>query len=108
MRTNLAGTNTSLEAVTSGLTGDIWGIDYVDANNIWICAANGGVAKSTNGGTTWTAAGNAGEGAYSIAAIDANIAIVCLNQVLGDGKIMRTTNGGNIMGTSLHNRWCLV
>jgi hypothetical protein len=82
------------QSVASGLTGDIWGIDYVDANNIWICAANGGVARSTNGGTTWTAAGNAGEGAYSIAAIDANTAIVSLGPSSGDGKIMRTTNGG--------------
>ena len=48
-------------SVTSGLTGDIWGIDYVDANNVWICAANGGVARSTNGGSTWVAAGNAGD-----------------------------------------------
>lgn len=82
------------QSVTSGLTGDIWGIDYVDANNVWICASNGGVARSTNGGATWVAAGNAGEGAYGVAAIDANIAIVALGPTSGDGKIMRTTNGG--------------
>lgn len=81
-------------AVTSQLSGDIWGIDWVDANVVWICAANGGVARSTDGGLTWTAAGNAGQGAYSIAAIDANTAVVALGPDVGSGKIMRTTNTG--------------
>jgi len=82
-------------SVSSGLTGDVWGIDYVDASNVWICASNGGVARSTDGGSTWVAAGNAGEGAYAIAAIDANTAVVSLGPSSGDGKIMRTTNGGS-------------
>lgn len=81
-------------SVTSTLTGDIWGIDWVDANVVWICASNGGVARSTNGGLTWTSAGNAGQGAYSVAAIDANTAVVSLGPDAGDGKIMRTTDGG--------------
>jgi hypothetical protein len=81
-------------SVTSGLTGDIYGIDYADANNVWISASTGGVARSTNGGSTWIAAGNAGDGAYSIAAIDANTAVVALGPTSGNGSIMRTTNGG--------------
>ncbi len=81
-------------SVSSGLTGDIWGIDYVDANNVWICDANGGVARSTNGGATWIAAGNAGAGAYSVAAISSTVAVVSLGPSSGDGKIMRTTDGG--------------
>lgn len=81
-------------SVSSGLTGDIWGIDYVDANNVWICASNGQVARSTNGGSTWTLAGNAGEGAYGIAALSATTAVVVLGPTSGDGKIMRTTDGG--------------
>jgi len=79
--------------VTSGLSGNIWGIDYADANNVWICDGSG-VARSTNGGLTWIPAGNAGDGAYSVAAISANTAIVALGPSSGDGKILRTTDGG--------------
>lgn len=81
--------------VTSGTSGDIWGIDWVDANVVWICASNGDVKKSTDGGSTWSAAGNAGEGAYSIAAISSTVAVVSLGPSSGNGKIMRTTNGGS-------------
>lgn len=81
-------------AVQSGTTGDIWGIDWASPTVVWLCAANGDVKKSTDAGATWQAAGNAGQGAYSIAALDANTAIVSLGPDAGDGKIMRTTNGG--------------
>jgi len=81
-------------SVTSGTTGSIWGIDYVDANNVWLCASNGDVKRSTDGGSTWIAAGNTGNGAYSIAALSSQIAVVSLGPSSGDGKIMRTTNGG--------------
>ncbi|MBI2419489.1 MAG: T9SS type A sorting domain-containing protein [Ignavibacteriales bacterium] len=82
------------EAVTSGTTGDIWGIDYLDANNVWISSSTGDVKKSTDAGATFTAAGNAGEGAYSIAVLNPTTAVVALGPSAGDGKLMRTTNGG--------------
>lgn len=82
------------EAVTSGTTGDIWGIDYLDANNVWICANNGDVKKSTDGGATFTAAGSAGQGAYAIAVLNPTTAVVALGPDAGDGKLMRTTDGG--------------
>lgn len=81
--------------VSSGTTGDIWGIDWVDANNVWACSDNGDVIKSTNGGNSWSDAGNAGEGAYSIAALSATTAVVSLGPSSGNGKIMRTTNSGS-------------
>lgn len=80
--------------VTSGTTGDLWGVDMVSPQVIWVCANNGDVKRSTDGGETWQAAGSAGEGAYSIAALDAQTAVVSLGPSAGDGKIMRTTNGG--------------
>jgi hypothetical protein len=79
---------------TSGTTGAIWGIDWVSATVVWISADNGDVKRSTDGGNTWTAAGNAGNGAYGIAAISDQIAVVATGPSSGDGKIMRTTNGG--------------
>ena len=81
-------------AVQSGTTGDIWGLDWVSPTVVWLCAANGDVKKSTDAGTTWQAAGNAGEGAYSIAALSDQVAVVVLGPSSGNGKIMRTTNGG--------------
>ncbi|MBX2975076.1 MAG: T9SS type A sorting domain-containing protein [Ignavibacteriaceae bacterium] len=81
-------------AVTSGTTGDIWGIDIVDDNVIWISAANGDVRRSTDGGNTWLSAGNPGNGAYAVAGIDANTAVVATGPTSGNGSIFRTTNGG--------------
>lgn len=80
--------------VTTGTTGEVWGIDYVDANLVWMTVKAGNIFKSTNGGTTWTAAGMTAEGAFSIAAIDANIAVVVTGPTAGVGKIYRTINGG--------------
>ncbi|MHC1736499.1 MAG: T9SS type A sorting domain-containing protein [Ignavibacteriaceae bacterium] len=82
------------ESVVTGTTGDIWSIDYVNAQVVWILASNGEVKKSVDGGTTWTAAGNVGEDAYSIAALSDQIAIVATGPASGNGKIFKTINGG--------------
>jgi len=82
-------------AVTSGITGDIWGIDYADANVVWATANNGQVTKSVDGGTTWTAcAGSAGDGAYAICALNDMAAVVATGPGSGSGKIVKTTDGG--------------
>ncbi len=81
-------------SVTSGTTGDIWGIDWVDANTVWISASNGDVKRSTDGGNTFIAAGNAGDGAYSIAALSGLTAVVATGPSSGNGVIKRTTDGG--------------
>lgn len=82
--------------VTSGTTAELQGIDWVSATVVWVSAADGSVIRSIDGGTTWTAAGNVGggAGAYGIAAIDAQTAVVCFGPNSGPGKIWRTTNGG--------------
>ncbi|MCK6613550.1 MAG: T9SS type A sorting domain-containing protein [Ignavibacteriaceae bacterium] len=82
------------QSVTSGTSGDIWSISWVDENVVWLSAASGDVKKSTNGGETWSAAGFAAEGAYSVAAIDAQTAVVSTGPSSGNGAIYRTTNGG--------------
>ncbi|MBZ0199416.1 MAG: T9SS type A sorting domain-containing protein [Ignavibacteriaceae bacterium] len=82
-------------SVTTGLTGDIWGIDYANANVVWVSASNGEVAKSVDGGTTWTVcAANAGDGSYAICALSDMAAIVVTGPGSGDGKIVKTTDGG--------------
>ncbi len=82
-------------AKTSGTTGAIWGIDWVNASVVWISADNGDVKRSTDGGNTWLAAGNVGQdGAYGIAALSDQIAVVATGPGSGNGNIYRTTNGG--------------
>lgn len=81
-------------SVTSGLSGDIWGVDWVDANTVWIVDATGAVARSTDGGITFTSAGAVGAEAYSIAALSATTALVATGPNAGNGAIFRTTNGG--------------
>lgn len=82
-------------AVTSGITGDIWGIDYADANVVWATANDGQVTKSLDGGTTWTACtGNAGDGAYAICALSDMVAFVATGPGSGSGKIVKTIDGG--------------
>jgi len=82
------------EIVSSGTTGEIWQIDFVDNSIVWLIADNGDVRRSTDGGTTWVTAGNVGAAAYSIAAIDAQTAVVATGPASGNGAILKTTNGG--------------
>lgn len=81
-------------SITSGLTGDIWGVDWVDENTVWILDANGAAARSVDGGLTFTSAGTVGAAAYSIAALSATTAVVATGPASGNGAIFRTTNGG--------------
>lgn len=81
-------------SVTSGLTGDIWGVDWADANTVWIVDATGAVARSIDGGITFSSAGSVGAEAYSIAALSATTALVATGPNSGNGAIFRTTNGG--------------
>ncbi|HOJ19186.1 MAG TPA: T9SS type A sorting domain-containing protein [Ignavibacteriaceae bacterium] len=82
--------------VTSGTTAELQGIDWASATVVWVSAGDGSVYRSTDGGTTWTPAGTTGggAGAYGIAALDAQTAVVCFGPNSGAGKIWRTTNGG--------------
>lgn len=91
---SFAFSQTQWTSVTTGMTGDIWGIDFVNASTVWICSSVGEVKRSTDGGATWLAAGNAGDGAYSIAALSATTAVVALGPSSGSGSIKRTTDGG--------------
>jgi len=39
---------------TSGVTGDLWGINFIDSNNGWCVGDGGTILVTTNGGTIWT------------------------------------------------------
>jgi hypothetical protein len=88
-------------AVSSGLTMDIWGIDWLNSSVVWITATGSAtttsqVAKSTNGGLTWTPTTPLPQGgAFSIAVLDENTAVIATGPGSGDGRIYRTTNGGS-------------
>ncbi len=45
---------TTWDSQTSGVTEDLWGIDFIDANNGWCVGGGGKILVTTNGGTTWT------------------------------------------------------
>lgn len=83
-------------AKSTGVSGSVYGIDFVDGSVVWISTDAGGSAVSTDGGNTWTkGTGTSGSGAYAIAALSSKVACVSLGPSAGDGKIMRTTDGGN-------------
>lgn len=45
----------SWTSLTSGVSVDLWGIDFVNANNGWCVGAGGTILVTTDGGATWTA-----------------------------------------------------
>jgi hypothetical protein len=65
---------------------------FLDANNGYVAGANGYVAKTSNGGTTWTdaMATNTTNVLCSVVFLNSNLGFAC-----GDaGTIIKTTNGG--------------
>ncbi|MHB0977227.1 MAG: YCF48-related protein [Candidatus Aquicultorales bacterium] len=87
---------------TNWYNGDISGVKFVDPNNGWVTGTYGYIARTTNGGTTWT---NQSSGTMNFLH---KITFVDLNNgwVVGEqGTILHTTNGGmtwssQVSGTS--------
>lgn len=76
----------------------------VDPGNpqvVWASMTFGGLQKSTNGGTTWTASGSAPMGISAIAVHPTSSSTVL---VLGMSGVSRTTDGGATW-TSVTNLW---
>jgi photosystem II stability/assembly factor-like uncharacterized protein len=88
------------------LNNAFYGIDFVDANNGYICGASGKVIRTSDGGATWTDISLTttnytvvGGGATtprsqtyrSVIALDVNTAVISSQN---NGCILRTTNGG--------------
>jgi photosystem II stability/assembly factor-like uncharacterized protein len=78
-------------------------VKAVDNNVAWAgggtgAGTSGFVRRTTDGGTTWTAAGTFAADVYTITAIDANIAIAA-NYTSVYTRLVRTTNGGTTWTT---------
>jgi photosystem II stability/assembly factor-like uncharacterized protein len=87
-------------SVTTGMSFDVWGIDYLDANTVWVTGTTASstttqVAKSTDGGNTWTLCTAVPQGGgYGLAVLSATNAVIATGPPSGDGRIYRTTDGG--------------
>ncbi len=82
---------------TTGVTVALRSVSNIDANNAWVCGANGTVIKTTNGGYNWT--NHTGNGIpttvllINIYAVDANIALTA-GYIGTNTFVYRTSNGG--------------
>lgn len=107
-RTTDGGTNWTFSHVGVGTDYDI-SLDAVDANTVYISYGRGStleVAKSTNGGATWTRYvpyGGASIYKTSIEALDANTAYAAYRYAGTYSSVMftKTTNGGATWSTSI-------
>jgi hypothetical protein len=91
---------TQWSSVSSGLTMEIWAIDWLNSSVVWVSATTSSsttsqVAKSTDGGATWTPVTPVPQGGgYGISVLTENIAIVSTGPGSGSGSLYRTTDGG--------------
>jgi len=87
-------------AVTETVTTDVWAFDWLNASVVWASATTSTatatqVAKSVDGGATWTSVTNVPNGGgYGICVFNATTACVSTGPSSGVGKIFRTTDGG--------------
>jgi len=109
-KTTDGGTNWSLQ--TSGVSDDIYGVDFVDANNgfaVGISLGNrnlGLVLKTTDGGTNWSVLTTMPDGyntvqLYTVSAVSSSIVFV--GGVIGASGawVLKTSNGGTNWTTIL-------
>jgi|CZKP01.1.fsa_nt_gi photosystem II stability/assembly factor-like uncharacterized protein len=85
----------------SGTSDTLWSVKAVDNNVVWVGGTNGGIFRSTNGGSAWTSVGGGIIGSdivYAIEALDANTAFASTTTIGQSGpsstRIFKTTNGG--------------
>ncbi|HEX2786908.1 MAG TPA: YCF48-related protein [Ignavibacteria bacterium] len=69
----------------------VYAIDFINENTGWICGYRGYIAKTTDGGETWTVQRDTGgQGLYTICFINPNIGFAS-----GDnGSVVSTSDGG--------------
>jgi len=93
-RNNLIGNPpiTNWEVQLSGITQDIWAVDFTSLTEGWAAAAEGILLHTTNGGNNWQVVQLGGylDDFVDITFINENIGYVCG----GNSSIYKTTNGG--------------
>ena len=78
--------------ITSGVIGDLWGLQMINDTLGWACGTINSLIKTTDGGITWqtvTTPGYTGN-KWWLDFLTENYGFIA-----GDGKVLRTTNGGN-------------
>ena len=69
---------TNWNSQTSGVSGDLWGINFIDANNGWCVGDGGTILATTNGGATWTPTDSGTTSTLTdVSAVDATHVWVC-------------------------------
>jgi photosystem II stability/assembly factor-like uncharacterized protein len=69
---------TTWDAQTSNVSDDLWGIDFIDANNGWCVGGGGKILVTTDGGTTWVETDSGtGSTLTAVSAVDASNVWVC-------------------------------
>ncbi len=83
---------------TSGITNNLWAVQFLDANNGYACGDAGKVVKTTNGGTTWTQVNITTtipvNDIYFATTTEGWAAVGDANNASSTGQIWHTTNGG--------------
>ncbi|HMN25430.1 MAG TPA: YCF48-related protein, partial [Ignavibacteriaceae bacterium] len=82
---------TTWTALTTGVTGTLYGSHFLDINNGFICGATGQISKTTDGGTTFTPlTTNNTATIYSVYMVNANVGYASGSS----GRVRKTTDGG--------------
>ena len=81
--------------IYTGAEGNLYDICCLDADNIWVCAQNGGLLKSSDGGETWVRKHT--EEGYAMRAItfwDAQVGYALGYGEPNNGVLLKTTDAG--------------
>ena len=82
---------TGWQQLASGLTGNLSGVHFLDANSGWVVGESGLIARTTNGGSSWTPQSSG---------VTAHLRAIRMfgdalhGVAVGDGVFLTTTNGG--------------
>jgi photosystem II stability/assembly factor-like uncharacterized protein len=87
---------TAWQPQTSGVTKDLYGLNFIDSQTGWVVGTSGTILKTTDGGNSWQSLSSGVTSALAgIHFLNSN-----LGWVVGDlGKILKTTDGGNTWST---------
>ncbi len=77
---------------TSGVAGDLWGLQMINDTLGWACGNYNSLSKTTDGGLTWQRVFTPG---YTSSYWWIDFLTESYGFIAADGKVLRTTNGGN-------------
>ncbi|MFN3873969.1 MAG: YCF48-related protein, partial [Ignavibacterium sp.] len=78
--------------ITSGVTGDLWGLQMLNDTLGWACGTANSLIKTTNGGQSWQ---RIFTGGYTSDYWWIDFLTESYGFIAANGKVLRTTDGGN-------------